>query len=75
VNEQIHADSRLKKLVIEASENNTLKRVIADGAYDNKENFRYFHDNGIEAANRVRKNSSYGSSRSCYPRKIKIIVQ
>jgi hypothetical protein len=44
--EQIHDGSRLKKLVVDASENTTLKRVIADGAYDNKENFRYLHDNG-----------------------------
>jgi hypothetical protein len=30
---------------------------------------------GIEAAIRVRKNSSYGSSRSCYPRKIIVLQQ
>jgi hypothetical protein len=38
----------LKKLVDNASENNNdVKRVIADGAYDSKENFRYLFDNGI----------------------------
>jgi hypothetical protein len=37
--------SQVKKYMMElvdnASENNSLKRVIADGAYDNKENFQY----------------------------------
>ena len=41
----------LKKLIENAAENNDVKRVIADGAYDNNENFRYLSDNnGIEAA-------------------------
>ncbi|MGA8912345.1 MAG: hypothetical protein WB443_05760 [Nitrososphaeraceae archaeon] len=31
----------LKRLVDNASESNDVKRVIADGAYDGKENFRY----------------------------------
>jgi hypothetical protein len=59
----------LKKLVDNASENNDVKRVIADRAYDSKENFRYLFDNGIEAAIKVRKNSSHRSM-DCYPRKV-----
>ena len=47
--EEIHDGSRLKNLVNNALENNTLKIVIADGAYDSKENFRYLYDNNIEA--------------------------
>jgi hypothetical protein len=31
----------LKRLVDNASENNDVKGIIADGAYDGKENFRY----------------------------------
>jgi hypothetical protein len=31
----------LKRLVDNASENNDVKSIIADGAYDSKENFRY----------------------------------
>jgi hypothetical protein len=31
----------LKRLVDSGSEHNEVKRVIADGAYDSKENFRY----------------------------------
>ena len=45
-----------------ASENNTLKRVITDGAYDNNENFQYLSDKNIEAAIKARKNSSYDRS-------------
>ena len=36
-------------MVDNALENNTLKIVIADGAYDSKENFRYLYDNNIKA--------------------------
>lgn len=65
----------MKKLVSNASENNDVKRVIADGAYDSKENFRYLFDNGIEAAAiKVRKNSS-DRSIGCYPRKVAVLKQ
>jgi hypothetical protein len=48
--EEVHDSSRmLKKLVKAASENNGIKRVLADAAYDSKKNFRYLSDNGIEA--------------------------
>ncbi|MGB6671005.1 MAG: transposase, partial [Candidatus Nitrosopolaris sp.] len=56
--EEIHDGSRLKNLVA-ALENNSLKIVIADGVYDSKEIFRYLYDKNIEAAIKVRKNSSY----------------
>lgn len=72
--EEVHDGSRLKKLVSNASENNDVKRVIADGAYDSKENFRYLFDNGIEAAIKVRKNSS-DRSIGCYPRKVAVLKQ
>jgi hypothetical protein len=58
----------LKKPVDNASENNDVKRVIADGAYDSKGNFRYLFHNKIEAAVKVRKNSN-GLTGCCYPRK------
>ena len=71
--EEIHDGSRLKNLVDNALENNTLKIVIADGAYDSKENFRYLYDNNIEAAIKVRKNSSYRFM-ACNPRR-KVVLQ
>jgi hypothetical protein len=72
--EEVHDGNRLKKLVDNASENNDVKRVIADRAYDNKENFRYLFYNGIEAAIKVRKNSSHRSM-DCYPRKVAVLRQ
>jgi hypothetical protein len=72
--EEVHDGNRLKKLVDNASENNDVKRVIADRAYDSKENFRYLFDNGIEAAIKVRKNSS-DRSMDCYPRKVAVLRQ
>jgi len=43
----------MKKLVDRVSENNDVKRVLADGAYDSKKNFQYLYDNGIESAIKV----------------------
>ncbi|MFL6380615.1 MAG: transposase [Nitrososphaeraceae archaeon] len=61
--EEVYDDgSRLKELVDNALENNTLKRVIADGPYDSNENFQYLSNKNIEAAIKVRKNSSYDRS-------------
>jgi hypothetical protein len=38
--EEVHEDgTMLKRIVDSGSENNEVKRVIADGAYDSKENF------------------------------------
>jgi hypothetical protein len=72
--EEVSDGKVLKKLVKEASENNDVGRVLADGAYDSKENFWYLDDNNIEAAIRVKKNSS-GKSHGCYPRKLVVLQQ
>lgn len=73
--EEVHDSKVLKKLVKAASENNDVKRVLADdGAYDSKKNFMYLSDNGIEAAIKVRKNSS-GKAVGCYPRKVVVMQQ
>ena len=73
--EEVHDGSRLKELVDNALESNTLERVIADGAYDSNENFQYLSDKNIEAAIKVRKNSSYDRSRGCLPRKRVVLNQ
>jgi transposase len=72
--EEVHDSKMLKELVDNASENNDVKRVLADSVYDTKTNFQYLHDNGIEAAIKVRKNST-GRSMGCYPRKIVVLQQ
>ncbi|MGC1134206.1 MAG: hypothetical protein WA941_15375 [Nitrososphaeraceae archaeon] len=35
----------------------TVKRVLADGAYDSRDNFQFLLDNDIDPAIKVRKNS------------------
>ena len=46
--EEVHDSKMLiKKMVDNASKNNVVKRVLADGTYDSKTNFQYLHDNGI----------------------------
>jgi hypothetical protein len=77
--EEVHDSSKLIVLIDKVMENNDIKRVIADGAYDSNENFRYLYDNNIEAAIRVRKNSSSlsGSSRggAYSPRNVVVVKQ
>lgn len=74
--EEVYDGMMLKKLIENAAaENNNVKRVIADGAYDSKENFRYLFDNDIEAAIKVRKNSSANKITDSHPRKIVVQQQ
>ena len=42
--EEVHDGKILKKLVDDASENNKIKRVLADGMYDSNNNFRYLRE-------------------------------
>lgn len=51
-----------------------IKRVLADGAYDSRANFRFLHDNKIDPAIKVRKNSSI-KGMGCYPRKMAALQQ
>jgi hypothetical protein len=73
--EEVYDGSRLKELVDNALENNTLERVIADGAYDSNENFQYLSNKNIEAAIKVRKNSSYDRTVGCIPKKRIVLNQ
>jgi hypothetical protein len=72
--EEVHDSKMLKNLVDIALENNDIKMILADGAYDSKENFHDLSYNDIEAAIKVRKNSSRRSM-GCYPRKIIVLQQ
>ena len=73
--EEVYDGSRLKELVDNALENNTLERVIADGAYDSNENFQYLSNKNIEAAIKIRKNSSYDRTVGCMPKKRIVLNQ
>ena len=66
--EEIHDGSRLKNLVDNGLENNTLKIVIADGAYDIKRILDTCMIMILEAPIKVRKNSSYRFM-GCNPRR------
>jgi len=72
--EEVHDGKVLKKLVEDASESNTLKRVLADGMYDSRINFQYLSSTGVDPAVIVRKNSS-SKSMGCYARKVVLLKQ
>ncbi len=72
--EDVHDGTRLKKLIKKTSKNANIGKVIADGAYDSKDNFRFLSSNGIEPAIKVRRNASI-HARGCYARKIVAVKQ
>lgn len=72
--ERSHDAQHLPSLVEQASCHGTIYKVLADAAYDSKNNFSYLYHNGIVPGIKVRKNSS-GRSGGCYPRKVTVISQ
>ena len=64
----------LQPLVRQASSKTDVSRVVADGAYDSRANFRYLHGQGIEQVIRVRKSSSMKAI-GCMPRKLVVCEQ
>jgi len=56
----IYDGKRLKKLVEESEKRVDVKRVIGDGAYDSRHNFKLLAEKGIEAIIRVRRNAIEG---------------
>lgn len=65
--------SLVRDTVINIGQTN-VKRVLADGAYDSRDNFQFLHDNDIDPAIKVRKNSSI-KSMGCYTRKMAVLQQ
>jgi transposase len=57
------------------SKNNNIQKVLADGAYDSKDNFKYLDGLKITPAIKVRKNSSIKNNTNCTPRKLSVIQQ
>lgn len=66
--EKVGDGKRLRKLVHEASKKAKVSKVLADGAYDSKKNFRYLAGKEIEPVIKVRKNTS-SKAGGCMPRK------
>jgi len=72
--EKVHDGKRLKRLVKKASKNMRVKRVLADGAYDSRDNFNFLSNNHIKPVIRVRSNS-VPKSKGCQARKLAVIEQ
>ena len=64
----------LGRLVEGSSKIADIKRVIGDGAYDSKNNFRMLSEMDIDSLIRVRKNASLKGS-GCMPRKFAVVEQ
>jgi hypothetical protein len=69
--EDVRDGRMFRRLVKSASNMTDLRRVIGDGAYDSKSNFRIASDMNIEPLIRVRKNPS-GKADGCMSRKFAI---
>jgi len=68
-------DGRLLRRLVDGSQSKAgLERVIADGAYDSKSNFRMLADRAIEPLIRIRKNASLKGG-GCMPRKFAVMYQ
>ena len=65
----------LKELVGGVSKNNNIQKVLADGAYDSKDNFKYLDELKIIPVIKVRKNSSIKNNAKCTPRKLAVLEQ
>ena len=73
-NEETSDGRMLQPLVQRAASRAHVSRVMADGAYDSRANFRYLHDQGIEPVIKVRRNSSHNAM-GCMPRKLVVEEQ
>jgi hypothetical protein len=68
-------DGRMFSRLVKGSANvANVKKVIGDGAYDSKVNFRLASDMDIEPLLRVRKNASFKAD-GCVPRKFAVVEQ
>ena len=72
--EEVHYGKMLKNLVDNASENNNLKGIVADGMYDSNNNFRYLSKKRIKPGIKTRSNSKVRST-NCHARNMSVIRQ
>ena len=72
--EEVHDGKILKKLVDNASENNNVKGILADGMYDSNNNFRYLSKNHIKPGIKTRSNSKVKST-NCHARNMSVVKQ
>ena len=72
--ENVGDGKMLGRLVESSGRKGNVRRVLADGAYDSKNNFRMLASNNIEAVIRVRKNASLRGG-GCMTRKFAVLEQ
>lgn len=72
--EKVHDGRRLKRLVNRAREHVRVRRVLADGAYDSRDNFNFLAQHRIKPVIRVRRNS-VPKSKGSMARKMAVIEQ
>jgi Transposase DDE domain len=73
--EDVHDGKMLKEMVDDASKRYNIKKVMADGGYDSKDNFRYLDEMKVIPTIKVRKNSSVKNNAKCISRKLSVIQQ
>ena len=76
--EHVHDSKALPELfdeTIKSNKNITLGKLIADGAYDNNDIFRYLTDNGILPCIKVRKNARIRWKKGNILRNLSVLVQ
>ena len=72
--EEVHDGRMLSRLVDNASENNHVKGMLADGMYDSNNNFRYLSKNHIKPGIKTRSNSKVRST-NCHARNMSVVKQ
>ena len=72
--EEVSDRRMFKRLVNDSASKLDVKKVLGDGAYDSRENFRFLAERGIEPVIKVRKNSSF-KAKGCMPRRAAVIEQ
>ena len=73
--DDVYDGKMLKELVDGVSKRYSIKKVLADGGYDSKDNFGYLDKQNILPVIKVRKNSSVKNNTRCIPRKLSVIQQ
>ena len=73
--EDVHDGKMLKELIDNVSKRCIIKKVLADGGYDSKDNFRHLNEMKIIPVIKVRRNSSITNNVKCIPRKLSVVQQ
>ena len=73
--EDVYGGKMLKELVDGVSKKHSIKKVLADGGHDSKDNFGYLGRLSISPVIKVRKNSPVRNNTRCIPRKLSVMQQ